>query len=103
MPEPTDNPRDDGYRGIWWWDSPSDDEYRYVYYSGGFATYTAKHIPLACYSQESNKTFFCYGGTRKDRNQILAIRNLKETIGMVLVMQVIAIQRRLNAMTMETG
>lgn len=65
--------RDDGYRGIWWYDTPSDDEYKYVYYSGGFATYTAKHIPLAYYAAEVDKTFFCWGGTCKDRNHLLAM------------------------------
>ncbi len=64
---------DDGYRGIWWWDTPVDNEYKYVYYSGGFATYTAKHIPLAHYSDTARKTFFCYGGTYKHKNQILAM------------------------------
>ena len=64
---------DDGYRGIWWWDTPVDNEYRYVYYSGGFATYTAKHIPLAYYSETAHKTFFCYGGTYRDKNRILAM------------------------------
>jgi hypothetical protein len=51
-----------GYKGIWfelnqkyppWGDK----------YSGGLGTYTAKHIPLAIYSQEADKTFFVYGGT----------------------------------------
>ncbi len=32
-------------------------------YSGGLGTYTAKHLPLAIYSPECNKTFFTYGGT----------------------------------------
>ncbi len=64
---------DDGYRGIWWWDTPADNEYKYVYYSGGFATYTAKHIPLAYYSETAHKTYFCYGGTYRDKNQILAM------------------------------
>ncbi len=63
----------DGYRGIWWWDTPADNEYKFVYYSGGFATYTAKHIPLAYYSDTAHKTFFCYGGTYRDRNRILAM------------------------------
>tara|TARA_Y100000588_G_scaffold380085_1_gene463377 strand:- start:772 stop:2094 length:1323 start_codon:yes stop_codon:yes gene_type:complete len=65
--------RDDGYRGIWWWDTPSEDEYKFVYYSGGFGTYTAKHIPMAFYAEAVDRTFFCYGGTFKDKNQILAM------------------------------
>ncbi|MDP6776084.1 MAG: BNR-4 repeat-containing protein [Candidatus Latescibacteria bacterium] len=78
------NPKDDGYRGIWWWDTPSDDEYRYVYYSGGFATYTAKHIPLACYCEKANRTFFCYGGTPRDENRLLEMVSCYDhTTGMV--------------------
>jgi len=64
--------KDSGYRGIWTYrgSALSDDEYKFVHYSGGFATSLAKHIPLACYVPEVNKTFFCYGGTRKDRSVI---------------------------------
>lgn len=54
--------KDDGYRGIWYFNQPSKDEYKYKY-SGGFATYPQQHIPIACYSKQANKTFFCYGGT----------------------------------------
>jgi len=65
--------KDDGYRGIWSFrgSARSSDEYKFVHYSGGFATAFAKHIPLAYYSPEVNKTFFCYGGTHKDKCQIL--------------------------------
>ncbi|HVV00051.1 MAG TPA: BNR-4 repeat-containing protein [Verrucomicrobiae bacterium] len=52
----------DGYRGIWYMNQPSHDEYRYKY-SGGFATYPQQHMPIAIYSPEAQKTFFCYGGT----------------------------------------
>lgn len=60
-------PTADGYRGIWYMNQPSHDEYRYKY-SGGFATYPQQHIPIAVYCKAVNKTFFCYGGTtaRKD-------------------------------------
>ncbi|MFW6155844.1 MAG: hypothetical protein ACOC7J_00880, partial [Armatimonadota bacterium] len=51
----------DGYRGIWYYNQKSDDEYVYKY-SGGLGTYCAKHIPFAVYSPEANKTFFVYGG-----------------------------------------
>ena len=66
-------PKDDGYRGIWTHKGspPSDDEYKFVHYSGGFGTYCAKHMPIAYYAEEVGKTFFCYGGTRKDKRQIL--------------------------------
>jgi hypothetical protein len=55
-------PKDDGYRGIWYFNQPSKDEYKYKY-SGGFATYPQQQEPMAIYSKEANKTFFCYGGT----------------------------------------
>jgi hypothetical protein len=64
------NRKDDGYRGIWYSIGPSGDEYAYKY-SGGLGTYCEKHRPFAVYSPESNKTFFCYGGTTTDSNQQL--------------------------------
>jgi len=63
-------PKADGYRGIWYANQPSNDEYRYKY-SGGLGTYCAKHIPLACYAPQVNKTFFCYGGTNKAGTTLL--------------------------------
>jgi len=63
-------PRDDGYRGIWYYNQPSDDEYKYKY-SGGFATYPQQQGPIAYYSKEANKTFFCYGGTVKGKQELL--------------------------------
>jgi hypothetical protein len=66
-------PREDGYRGIWFADLPSDDEYKYTYYSGGLGTYTADHIPLAQYSKEAGKTFFCYGGAAGEENTLLTM------------------------------
>jgi len=56
--------RDDGYRGIWYANQPSNDQYKYKY-SGGLGTYCAKHIPLAYYAVTAGKTFFVYGGTPK--------------------------------------
>ncbi|MDP6633424.1 MAG: BNR-4 repeat-containing protein [Phycisphaerae bacterium] len=64
------NPKDTGYRGIWYMNQPSDDEYKYKY-SGGLGTYCAKHKPFAVYCPKANKTFFCYGGTAKDSNRKL--------------------------------
>lgn len=55
-------PADDGYRGIWYFNQPSKDEYRYKY-SGGFATYPQQHAPIAIHAAEAQKTFFVYGGT----------------------------------------
>ncbi len=58
-----------GYRGIWYYNQETNDEYVYKY-SGGLGTYCAKHIPLACYAPEVNKTFFCYGGV-SDKGSLL--------------------------------
>lgn len=64
------NTKADGYRGIWYMNQPSHDEYVYKY-SGGLGTYCAKHKPFAIYCREVNKTFFCYGGTTQDSNRQL--------------------------------
>jgi hypothetical protein len=53
--------RADGYRGIWYSNQPTGDEYAYKY-SGGLGTYPQQHTPIAIYSETANKTFFCYGG-----------------------------------------
>lgn len=63
-------PKANGYRGIWYMNQPSNDEYVYKY-SGGLGTYCAKHKPFAIYSKAVNKTFFCYGGTTEDSNRQL--------------------------------
>jgi hypothetical protein len=60
------NPAANGYSGIWYMNQPSGDEYKYKY-SGGFATYPQQHVPMAIYSSDANKTFFCYGGTAAKR------------------------------------
>lgn len=56
------NTKANGFRGIWYMNQPSNDEYVYKY-SGGMATYCAKHRPFAIYSAKVKKTFFCFGGT----------------------------------------
>jgi len=77
----------DGYRGIWFTlgqyfargdgdqaYAPSSREPVFPYgdkYSGGLGTYTAKHVPLAVYSSETEKTFFVYGGTPTDGKRYL--------------------------------
>ena len=65
---------DDGYRGIWYYNQPTKDEYKYKY-SGGFATYPQQHAPIAIYCKEVDKTFFVYGGTTarsaKDKQELL--------------------------------
>lgn len=62
--------KDDGYRGIWYSNQRQDDEYVYKY-SGGLGTYCMKHRPFAVYSQEADKTFFCYGGTDPELRTLL--------------------------------
>jgi hypothetical protein len=52
----------DGYRGIWYSNQSTGDEYKFKY-SGGYATYPQQHMPIAIYSAAANKTFFVYGGT----------------------------------------
>ena len=64
------NEKADGYRGIWYMNQPSNDEYVYKY-SGGLGTYCAKHRPFAIYCKEANKTFFCYGGAKRGNDRAL--------------------------------
>ena len=59
----------DGYRGIWF-DLGQATDYGSKY-CGGLGTYTMKHIPMAIYSQEADKTFFVYGGTTKEKEKRL--------------------------------
>lgn len=63
-------PRDTGYRGIWYFNQPSNDQYVYKY-SGGFATYPQQHAPIAIYAPKVHKTFFVYGGTTRARHNEL--------------------------------
>ena len=58
------NGKDTGYRGIWYMNQPSGDEYVYKY-SGGLGTYCAKHKPFAVYWPEVNKTFFFFHSYKK--------------------------------------
>jgi len=63
------NQKIDGYRGIWF---ELNQKYEYGdKYSGGLGTYTAKHIPLAIYAAEVDKTFFVYGGTTQQEEKHL--------------------------------
>lgn len=66
--------KDDGYRGIWYYNQATKDEYKYKY-SGGMATYPQQHAPIAIYRPEANKTFFVYGGTTarsaEDKQELL--------------------------------
>ena len=63
------NAKDDGYRGIWF-TLGQRSEYGDKY-SGGLATYTANHVPMAIYSKEVNKTFFVYGGAKQGKRYLL--------------------------------
>jgi len=60
--EGMENKEIDGYKGLWYSVLQRESDYGDKY-SGGLATYTAKHRPMAIYSKESDKTFFVYGGT----------------------------------------
>lgn len=64
------NQKDEGYRGIWYSNQPSNDEYVYKY-SGGLSTYPANHYPFSVYAKAVDKTFFCYGGTDKAGKTLL--------------------------------
>jgi hypothetical protein len=59
-----------GFKGIWYMNQPSNDEYVYKY-SGGLAVYPANHRPFAVYSKEADKTFFCFGGTDEANTTLL--------------------------------
>ena len=51
------NPKDTGYRGVWYMNQPTKDAYAYKY-SGGLGTYPSNHIPFAIYAPQVNKTCF---------------------------------------------
>ena len=50
-----------GFRGIWYGNEPSHDEYAFKY-SGGLGTYCEGHLPMGVYSSAAERTFFCWGG-----------------------------------------
>ena len=61
----------EGYRGIWFTIGQARSGFG-PKYSGGLGTYTMKHIPVAVYAAEADKTFFVYGGTpAADRKYLL--------------------------------
>jgi hypothetical protein len=63
------NTKISGYRGLWF---ELNQKYEYGdKYSGALGTYTAKHVPLAIYAEEVDKTFFVYGGTTKEDKKYL--------------------------------
>lgn len=77
------NEKIDGYKGIWF-------ELNQKYkagdkYSGALGTYTAKHVPLAIYAKEVDKTFFVFGGTTAEdtRHLLCMIGEFDHKTGMV--------------------
>ena len=64
-------PKYGGYQGIWF-TLGQFSEYGDKY-SGGLGTYTAKHVPLAIYAPQVNKTFFVYGGAKEGKRHLLAM------------------------------
>jgi len=63
------NTKINGYKGIWF---ELNQKYEYGdKYSGALGTYTAKHVPLAIYSPEVDKTFFVFGGTLSEDKRYL--------------------------------
>jgi hypothetical protein len=77
------NPRADGYKGIWF-TLGQFSEYGDKY-SGGLGTYTADHIPISIYSAEVRKTFFTYGGTTKadEKHLLIMISYFDHATGLV--------------------
>lgn len=77
------NSKIDGYRPIWF---ELNQKYEYGdKYSGALGTYTAKHVPLAIYSPEADKTFFVFGGTtsENERHLLCMIGEFDHKTGMV--------------------
>ncbi len=77
------NTKFNGYRPIWF-----ELNQKYDYgdkYSGALGTYTAKHIPLAIYAPDVDKTFFVYGGTTAagERHLLCMIGTYDHKNGMV--------------------
>jgi hypothetical protein len=64
--------KEDGYRGIWYSNQPSGDQYGWKY-SGGMAVFCAKHLPMAVYAPDAQKTFFVYGGSPGNESPDLLI------------------------------
>lgn len=61
--------KDDGYRGIWF---TLGQKLEYGdKYSGGLATYTANHVPMAIYCPEAKKTFFVFGAAKQGKRYLL--------------------------------
>jgi len=68
--EPFRLAEDDGYRGIWYQNQATGDQYAYKY-SGGMATYPQQHLSIAIYAPQVKKTFFVYGGSPAGERRLL--------------------------------
>lgn len=70
-PEPAETPKAEGFRGIWY-DLGQRSEYGSKY-SGGLGTYTANHVPMAHYVEETNRTYLTWGGAPAADQRLLQI------------------------------
>lgn len=55
------------FRGIWYSNQKQNDAFGWKY-SGGLATYPQQIMPLAVYSPEALRTYFCYAGADASNN-----------------------------------
>ncbi len=65
----------DGYHGIWYAGGELPGEYRYQF-SGGLATFSPQHVPMAIHAEKAEKTFFVYGGMPADGHHVEENRRL---------------------------
>lgn len=72
----------DGFRGCWFNLGQEVPVYG-PKYSGGLATYTAKHRPIAVYAAAVEKTFFCYGGDGPNHDLTINIATFDHRTGEV--------------------
>ncbi len=72
----------DGFRGCWFNLGQEVPVYG-PKYSGGLATYTAKHRPIAVYAAAAEKTFFCYGGDGPNHDLTINVASFDHRTGLV--------------------
>lgn len=95
------NEKIDGYKGVWF-SLGQFSEYGDKY-SGGLGTYTAKHIPLAIYASQVQKTFFVYGGIVEGKLSNADMPNRKQKdYGNYLVCMVGCFDHKTNTVTKPT-
>ena len=61
------NQKADGYRGIWYMNQPSGDEYVYKYSGGTGDLLREAQTVSRSTCAKVNKTFFCYGGANEGK------------------------------------